>query len=216
MFKESMKAHQFYHVSLFGKRFRTLYLAELTMNFCIGYYLCYKQIALSSFFIFVIPIVVFVGLLMYSLNTVQALSVPEKAPIQLYRMIPNSFLTFEKAMNSTFVMVVIFSSFACIANILMTQDISYVVPYVCIYSMWIVSCVVNLYVTLTRNKYTFVISWFVAMVAFSSFMALFSIKSQSFNMDQIAVMMLYVTGCILLSYFLLKKAIKFMKGVWLQ
>lgn len=215
MFKVGYKAHQFYHVSLFKKSFRICFLAELALNLCIGFYMFYMQIELfSSLFMILIPVLVYLGLMMYALNGIQALSTPEKTACQFYRMIPNSFDTFKSAMYSTLFMVILLSSIACSLNIIMTQDHSFIYPYICIYAMWILGCVYNVYLSLTRSKHMFVLASALSTVMFAFFMLCLSMKDNFINPYYLTFVLLFVVVCITLSYLLVKKAIRFMKEVW--
>lgn len=216
MDKAVKRAHQFYHTTIVSKQFKRMFFAELALNFCIGFYVCYNHKVFAPIVLIFIPIVIYVALLSYATNPFHSFSTPEKAEMQFYRMIPNSYVTFARALRSTSIMLVVFTTAACVLNMIMANDRTWLLPCVFIYALFIPVCTGYQYLFLKGNKYGAGIIAGLSVMLFSTLATTASMLGNLIGSVTIVFAIVFILVCVSLGVLFVRKSKKHMQKVWFQ
>lgn len=228
MLNARIRSHQFYHLTTgISNKYKFIYLTELTLNFVIGFYLCYTQHRFALFFIILIPFLIYLIILFYTLNPFQMFTKTsisdsfkisnstKKTDQQFYRMIPNGYYTFSDALTSTLAMGILYTLLACILNIIMVQNNTWTIIYILLYGSFVPISFFSLYLNMKgRINTLFVINYlYVTWI-----IVIFGLLNESnfiFDLNMIWVMIVLLLYSII-SFLCVFKIKKHVKAGWLK
>lgn len=212
MFKDSIRAYRIYHISALTRRFKLLFFTELSIYYGIGFYLCRIHHKFSSIFLIGIPAIIFVALVCYVLTSFVQVSTVEKS--QFYRMLPNEYVTFKRALQTTITFVFVLSIVAGIVTLVMANDGSWIYPYSYIYTMITPVCIGFLYLFLkSKGNVTLYFSLLV-MLVICVFFSFISMRDMQTNVINNLGALFFSIVCFFISVYFLNKTIKYIEGRW--